>query len=120
VNAQEHHGPAALLATMARTRLELAAVDLESHLAATARSLLLALIAVVVALVGFAFIGMTIIAWLNRASRIAAAAATSAAYFLLALCVAGIARARWHARPAAFAGVLRELERDRDALRGRL
>src|SRR4051812_7226516 len=72
---QEQHaaGPAALLAAMVHTRLELAAIDLESHVAATAGALLIGVTAMVVALVAFAFAGVAVIAIFWETHRLAAA-----------------------------------------------
>ena len=112
--------PMALLASMAHTRLELAAIDLEAHMADTLAALATGFAAVVAALTAFAFIGITMIAIYWDTHRLLACVLTTAGYFVLALLLLVIARTRWKTRRAAFAAVLRELERDRDALRGRL
>jgi uncharacterized membrane protein YqjE len=113
-------GPFALLASMMHTRLELAALDLETHLADTAAAMATGFAALVAALTAFAFVGITVIAIFWDTHRLLVTALTTAAYILLALLLLARARARWKSRRPAFAAVLRELERDRDALRGRL
>ncbi|MEO8063538.1 MAG: phage holin family protein [Pseudomonadota bacterium] len=116
--APHEHGMGSLLASMAGTRLELAAIDLEAHLAATAGSLMLSFAAVVLALVAFAFIGIAVIAVFWDTHRVIAAVATTFSYCLIAGSLAAYARSCWNSRPAAFAAALRQLELDRDALRG--
>lgn len=111
------HGPAALLASMAHTRLELAAIDLEAHVAASVGALLAGLAALVIALIGFAFVGVTVIAIFWDSHRMAAAIGTTIGYVCVAAALGWAARARWNSRPPAFAAVLHELERDREALR---
>jgi uncharacterized membrane protein YqjE len=107
-----------LLASMARTRLELAALDLEAHVAATLKAIASGIIAMVLALVAFGFVGVAIIALFWDTHRVIATIGTTLAYLSLAFAVAAHARARWMSRPPAFEGMLRELALDREALRG--
>ena len=111
-------GLVSLLLSMAGTRLELAAMDIEAHLATTAASLLMSFAAVVFGHVAFAFAGIAVIAVCWETHRVIAAIATTCAYLLVAAALAGYARALWNSRPAPFAAALRQLELDRDALRG--
>lgn len=116
-HAGQPHGPLSLLAAMAHTRLELAAIDVEAHVADTVRAMAIGFASLVAALIALAFIGISVIAYYWDTHRLAATAATTGGYLLLALLLLARARGRWHARRPAFAAVLRELERDRDALR---
>lgn len=124
MNDTEHtghgHGPVALLASMVHTRLELAALDVEAHVADTVRAMAIGFASLVAALIALAFVGVSVIAFYWDTHRLAAAASTTGGYLVLALLLLVRARGRWQARRPALAAVLRELERDRDALRGRL
>jgi uncharacterized membrane protein YqjE len=113
------HGAAALFASMAHTRLELAALDIEASVGAAATAFALGLLAGAVLLVALAFVGIAIIAVFWDTHRLLAAGGVTAAYLLSAVALVLRAQARWRTRPSAFAGVLRELEHDRAALRGR-
>jgi uncharacterized membrane protein YqjE len=106
-----------LLMSMVRTRLELAAIDTEAHVAATLSALLMSFVAVVVALIAFAFLGVGVIVALWDTHRVAAAAGVLAGYATVAVAFALSARARWKSRPAAFEATLQELDRDREAFR---
>ena len=116
----ESPGPGSLLTSMARTRLELAALDVEAHVASTVGALAVGAAALLIALIGAAFIGLAVIVYFWDTQRLLATGIVTAGYLALALSLAVAARARWRSRPPAFAAVMRELERDRDALRGRL
>jgi uncharacterized membrane protein YqjE len=105
---------------MARTRLELTLLDLESHVSRSIGALAMGAAALLIALIAAAFVGVTVIVYFWDTHRLVAAASVTGAYLGLALAFAATAHRRWTSRPSAFAGVLRELERDRDALRGRL
>jgi uncharacterized membrane protein YqjE len=107
-----------LLASMARTRFELAALDLEAHVAATLNAIASGVVALVLSLVAFGFVGIAIIALFWDTHRVAATIGTTLGYLALAFIVAAYARARWRSRPPAFEGALRELALDREALRG--
>ena len=113
-------GPGSLLTSMARTRLELAVLDLETHMAHTLSAMIMGAVALVVALISLGFLGQLAIIYFWDTHRLIAAVVTTVAYVALAMAFAVTARARWMSRPPAFAAVLRELESDRDALRGRL
>jgi uncharacterized membrane protein YqjE len=119
-HASVPHGAAALFVSMARTRLELAGLELESHLVATAASFVSALVAALIALITLVFIGVTVIALFWDTHRLAATLGTTGFYALIACLMALQSRSRWKSRPPPFAAVLHELARDRDALRGRL
>lgn len=106
-----------LLVSMARTRLELAGLELEAHVVRSIGALALAAVAVVLLLIALAFVGMVVVALWWDTHRVVATVGVTLAYLLLALGVAARARARWRARPAPFAATLHELERDRDAMR---
>jgi uncharacterized membrane protein YqjE len=107
-----------LLTSMARTRVELVALDLEAHVAATVGAVATGIVALVLALVAFGFIGVAVIAIFWDTHRVVATIGTPLAYVTLAAARAGYARTRWRARPPAFEGMLRELALDREALRG--
>lgn len=111
-------GSLELLSSMAHTRLELAALDLEAHFAATAGAVASGFAALVLALVAFAFLGIAIIAIFWDSHRVLATVCTTLGYCAVALGVAAHARARWRSRPPALEGTLRELALDREALRG--
>lgn len=113
------HGIAPLLMSMIGTRLELAAIDVESHLQATLASLLAAFVAVVLALIAFAFIGVAVIVYFWDTHRVAAAVGALLAYVAFAAIVAAVARSVWKARPAPLAATMHELELDREAFRSR-
>jgi uncharacterized membrane protein YqjE len=113
----EPRGSFDLLSSMARTRLELAALDFEAHVAATLGALATGIVALVLTLVAFGFVGIAIIALFWDTHRVLATLVTTSAYLSLAIGVATYARARWRSRPPAFAGTLRELALDREALR---
>jgi uncharacterized membrane protein YqjE len=114
----EPRGSLDLLSSMVRTRFELAALDFEAHVAATLGALATGIVALVLALVAFGFVGVAVIALCWDTHRVMATVATTLAYLSLAFGVAAYARARWQSRPPAFEGMLRELALDREALRG--
>lgn len=108
-----------LLMSMIGTRLELAAIDTEAHVQATLSAMLAAFVAVVVALIAFAFIGVGVIVAFWDTHRLTAALGVLAAYVVIAIVIALIARATWQSRPPAFAATLRELDLDRQAFQGK-
>ncbi len=114
---RHERGPLSVVVSMARTRLELAATDLEAHVAATLAALAVGIVALVSGLIAFGFVGIAVIALFWDSHRVAATLATTAAYITLALVFLALARSRWKARPAPFDATLRELELDREALR---
>ena len=113
------HGPLALLMSMLGTRLELAAIDVESHVQATLVALMTAFVALVLGLIAFAFIGIGVIVFFWETHRIAAATGVLLAYVALAAISATLARSMWNARPSPLAATMREIELDREAFRGR-
>ncbi|MEO8018845.1 MAG: phage holin family protein [Pseudomonadota bacterium] len=116
--ASPEQGLGSLLVSMAGTRLELAALDLQANLERTFASLMVSFVAVVIALIAFAFIGVAVIVIYWDTHRVLAAVATTAGYLALAVVFGSYARALWNSRPAVFAAALRQLELDREALRG--
>ena len=115
-DAQEH-GVLPLLISMIGTRMELAAIDTETHVQATLSAMLSLFIAVVVALIAFAFVGVAVIVAFWDTHRLAASLGVLAVYSGSAVAIALFARATWRSRPPAFAATLRELELDREAFR---
>jgi len=111
-------GVVPLVAEMLRTRLELAALDIEAHLRATIAALFSTFVALVVALIAFAFVGVAVIALAWDTHRVAATIGTLTAYVTLAVLAFVSARSQWRSRPAALAATLHELELDRQALGG--
>jgi uncharacterized membrane protein YqjE len=108
-----------VLASMLGTRLELAAIDVESHVQATLIALVTAFAAVVLGLIAFAFIGVAVIVFFWDTHRVAAAALVMLAYVALAALLAIRARSGWKRRPAALAATMHELELDARAFRSR-
>jgi uncharacterized membrane protein YqjE len=108
-----------LIAAMIGTRLQLAAVDIEAHVQATLVALITAFVAVVLGLIAFAFIGVAVIVFFWDTHRVVAAIAVMFSYAAIATMLASAAKSRWKARPAAFAGTVRELELDRQAFGSR-
>ena len=108
-----------LLMSMIGTRVELAAIDTESHIQKTLAAMMAAFVAVVLALIAFTFIGIAVIVMFWDTHRVEAAVGVVAAYVLIAMAVALVARSTWKSRPAAFAATLHELELDRAALGSR-
>jgi uncharacterized membrane protein YqjE len=108
-----------LLTSMLGTRLELAALDIETHVQATLTALIVAFVAIVLGLIAFAFAGLAVIVFFWDSYRIPAALAVVVAYATFATLIGTWARSEWKTRPAALANTMRELERDRDAFRGR-
>jgi uncharacterized membrane protein YqjE len=113
-------GLLSLMMSMIGTRLELAVLDTETHLQATLSAMLTLFIAVVLALISFAFIGVVVIVIFWDSHRVAAAASVLVAYASLAAIVGLMARSAWRSRPPAFAATLRELELDRAAFRSQM
>jgi uncharacterized membrane protein YqjE len=108
-----------LITAMIGTRLQLAALDVEAHVQATVIALITAFVAVVLGLVAFAFIGVAVIVFFWDTHRVLASVSVLFFYAAIAAALASAAKSRWKARPAAFAGTVRELELDRQAFAGR-
>ena len=115
-----HHGILPLLMSMAGTRLELAAIDIESHAQATLTALMMAFASVLFGLIAFAFIGVAVIVFFWETHRVAAAVGVMLAYVAFAAVLAFRARSRWKTRPAALAATMHQLDLDTQAFRGRL
>jgi uncharacterized membrane protein YqjE len=109
--------PLALLAAMARTRLELVSLDVQAHLTATFRSFAFGFAALIVALIALAFAGIAVIAAFWDSHRVLAAALVMLAYLLVAGLLGLRARAAWQSRPEPLAAMLHEIELDREAVR---
>jgi uncharacterized membrane protein YqjE len=105
-----------LILSMIGTRLELAAMDVETHAQATLNVALTAFVAVILGLFAIAFLGVAMIVFFWDTHRIAAAVAVTLGYAIVAALVAWRAHAVWRSRPAAFAGILHELELDGEAV----
>lgn len=118
-SATHEFRPMALLASMAHTRLELAAIDVEAHVADSVSAGIMGFVALVLTLIASGFVGVVVIAVFWDSHRVLAATLTTSSYLVLAMICAAICRARWKARRPALEAVLRELARDRDALRDR-
>src|SRR6187399_2697688 len=86
------HSPLRLLMSMLGTRLELAAIDVESHVQATLVALMTAFVAVVLGLIAFAFIGIGVIVFFWETHRLIATASVLVAYIALAATFASVAR----------------------------
>ena len=95
-----------------RTRLELAAVELEIHLIGLARSLLWAVAAILCALLGFAFGIVALIATLWDSHRVLGLLGGGLAFLLLALVCAWLGARMFHRRPGILDDSLGQLERD--------
>lgn len=108
-----------LLMSMISTRMELAALDVEAHLEATLRAMLLTFIAVVLSLITFAFIGVIVIVVYWDSHRTAAATSVLAAYAPIAVLCSIHARSAWQRLPGALDATLHELDLDRAAFRSR-
>jgi len=111
--------PLALLMSMLGTRLELAAIDVESHVQATLVALMTAFVAVVLGLIAFTFIGIGVIVFFWETHRVAAAAGVMLGCVALAAICASLARSKWSTRPAPLAATMHEIELDREAFRSR-
>ena len=118
-SATHEFRPIALLTSMAHTRLELAAMDIEANVADSVQAGIMGLAALLLTLIASGFAGVAVIAIFWDSHRILAASLTTSTYLVLAAIFAVAARARWKARRPAFEAVLHELARDRDALRDR-
>src|SRR5689334_14681917 len=88
-------GILSLLMAMISTRLELAAIDVEAHVQSTVVALMTAFVAVVLALIAFAFVGVAVIVFFWDTHRIAAAAGVMLAYVSFAAITAFRARSVW-------------------------
>jgi uncharacterized membrane protein YqjE len=112
-------GVFSLLMSMFGTRLELAAIDVEAHVQSTLVALMTAFVAIVLALVAFAFVGIAVVVLFWDTHRVAAAASVTGGYVALAAFMALRASALWNGRPAAFAATMQQFELDAQAFRGR-
>lgn len=113
-------GAFSLLASMTHTRLELAALDIEAHVAATLKAIATGVVALVLGLIALGFVGIAVIALFWDTHRVVATLATTFGYITLAGAMALTARARWNSRPPALAATLEELKLDREAFKGLL
>jgi uncharacterized membrane protein YqjE len=95
-----------------RTRLELAAVELEIHLIGLARSLVWALAAILCTLMGLAFAVVALIAALWDSHRVLGLLAGAATFVVLALACALIGVRLFQRRPGILEYSVEQLERD--------
>jgi uncharacterized membrane protein YqjE len=105
-----------LLAT-AQTRVELLTTELSEDLERGVRVLLLAFIAALSAILALLLAGITAIVWLWDTHRMGAALGVTAAFMLIAIVAAWMAREGLHAKPRLLDATRSELQRDVDALR---
>lgn len=109
---------AATVVALAHDRLELAATEFQEEIARLAGILIWALAALLLAVVGVAFVAVMILLAVDPAHR-ALAAGLLALVFLAASGIAAlIVRRILRAKPRAFDASLTELEKDRDGLGG--
>lgn len=107
--------PQGLLATTLealRTRLELAAVELEIHLIGLARTLMWAVAAILCALLALAFGVVALIAALWESHRVLGLLAGGLAFLLLGAVCAWVGARIFHRRPGILADSVEQLERD--------
>lgn len=115
--ASARRDPLALLAAMARTRLELVSIDVQANLTATLSSFAFGFAAIVVVLIGLVFAGIAVIAVFWDSHRVMAAGLVTLAYLLVAWLLGLRARAAWRSRPDPLGAMLHEIELDREAVR---
>jgi uncharacterized membrane protein YqjE len=95
-----------------RTRLELAAVELEIHVIGLARALIWGVAAILCALLGLAFGVVALIAALWDSHRVLGLLGGGLAFLLLGLGCGWIGARLFHRRPGILADSIGELERD--------
>ena len=96
-----------------RTRLELAAVELEIHLIGLARTLLWAVTAILCALLALAFGVVALIAALWDSHRVLGLLAGGGAFLLLGVACASLGLRLFHRRRGILADSVEQLDRDR-------
>lgn len=106
-----------LLATV-QTRVELLTTEVSEDLERGVRVLILAFVAALAAILALLLAGITIIVWFWDTHRIGAALGVTAAFLLMAVVAAWLARERLHAKPRLLDATRSELRRDVEALRG--
>lgn len=106
-----------LLATV-QTRVELLTTEVSEDLERGVRVLILAFVAALAAILALLLAGITIIVWFWDTHRIGAALGVTAAFLLMAVVAAWLARDRLHAKPRLLDATRSELRRDVEALRG--
>lgn len=109
-------GMGTALVAAARTRLELAATELEEEALRLATVGLWALIALVFFALGLALLTAFVLIVFWDSYRLAAAGALTLVYLAIGAAAALVARSRARSRPQLLAETLRELERDRERL----
>jgi uncharacterized membrane protein YqjE len=105
------------LLELGRTRFELFGTELREELAHLATAVLGGLAVLVLAALGLAFVGLTIVFYVAEANRVAAAIGVALAFFLASGIVAWVLRRRTEAKPRAFDATLAELHRDLKAIK---
>lgn len=109
---------AATVVALAHDRLELASTEFQEEIARLTGILIWALAALLLGVVGLAFVAIAVLLAVEPASRPLAAGGLALLFLALAAIGAGIARRILHAKPRPFDASLGELRKDRDALRG--
>lgn len=110
----------ALLATaiaMARDRLELFSVEIQTEVMRAVEVLLWGMAAVLAAALALAFFGLAVVAGFWDSHPVLAAVGVAAAFVILALLLMRAATAQLRARPRLFDASLTELEKDEAGLR---
>jgi len=105
------------LLDLGRTRFELFGTELREELAHLATALLGGLAVLVLAALGLAFVGLTIIVYVGEANRVAAAIGVALFFFLASALVAWVLHRRTEAKPRAFDATIAELQRDLTAIK---
>lgn len=108
----------ATLIEIVRTRLQILGLDLEEHGHRLLQSLVLALIAASLFIVGMVCAGVLVTMWLWQSHRLLAVAFVFVLLFGGAALSAGLCLWRLRARPRPFAASLEELRKDVASLRG--
>lgn len=108
----------ATLIEILRTRLQILGLDLEEHGQRLVQSLVLALIAACLFIVGVVCAGVLVTLWLWQSHRLLAVAFVFVLLFGGAALSAGLCLWRLRARPRPFAASLAELRKDLANLRG--
>jgi uncharacterized membrane protein YqjE len=109
---------AATLVSIVHTRLELVATELQEEIARLASVVIWSVAALLLAVVGLAFLAVAIVLAAAPAWRAVVAGAIAAALIAAAVLAWLVARRVQRAKPRAFDASLAELERDDERLRG--
>ena len=110
---------AATVVALAHDRVELASTELQEEIARLTGILLWALAAILLAVVGLAFVAIAVLLAVEPGSRPLAASGLALLFLAVAAIAAAVARRILRAKPRPFDASLSELRKDRDALGGR-